>query len=88
MVFVVYGAAAVLALALLYFIHANWYWHVLSLVAALAVGFMPADMIPVPAAWGTTRDILVGGVFIFLAVWGIAAPLFRRHHHTEAPHQV
>jgi hypothetical protein len=45
---------------------------------------MPPDMIPVPAAWGATRDITIGSIFTFLVVWGIGAPLFRRHH--EAQH--
>ena len=80
MVFLIYGSAAVLALTLLYCFHTNWYWHVLSLVLALAIGLMPPDMIPVPAAWGTTRDIATGSIFTFLVVWGIGAPLFRAHH--------
>ena len=83
MVFLVYGSAAVLALALLFFFHANWYWHVLSVGVALAIGLMPPEMIPVPAAWGKTRDILVGAGFVFLVVWGIGAPLFRRHHQAQ-----
>ena len=33
-------------------------------------------MIPVPAAWGTTRDMIVGALFVLLMIWGIAAPLF------------
>ena len=88
MVFLVYGTMAVLALVLLYCFHANWYWHVLSVLVAFAIGFMPPDVIPVPAAWGTTRDILLGAIFTFLVIWGIAAPFFRRHHHAEVTHQV
>jgi hypothetical protein len=80
MVFLVYGAMAVLALVLLYFFHANWFWHVLSVLVALAIGMVPPEMIPVPAAWGATRDIILGALFTFLVIWGIAAPLFRRHH--------
>ena len=83
MVFLIYGGAAVLALVLLYCFHANWYWHVLSVALALAIGLMPPDMIPVPVAWGQTRDILLGAVFTFLVVWGIGAPLFRRYHQPE-----
>jgi hypothetical protein len=83
MVFLVYGSAAVLALALLFFFHANWYWHVFSVGVALAIGLMPPAMIPVPATWGATRDILLGAVFVFLVVWGIGAPLFRRHHQAQ-----
>ena len=88
MVFLIYGAMAVLALALLYFFHANWYWHVLSVVVALAIGMMPPNMIPVPAEWGATRDIILGSLFTFLVIWGIAAPLFRRHHSAQVTHQV
>ena len=83
MVFLIYGGATVLALALLYSFHANWYWHVVSVGLALVIGLMPPDMLPVPAAWGSTRDILVGAVFTFLVVWGFGASLFRRHHQAQ-----
>jgi hypothetical protein len=84
MVFLIYGAAAALALLLLYFFHANWYWHALSVAAALAIGVLPPDAVPLPAAWGVTRDMIVGCIFVFLMAWGLCAPLFRRHHLT--PH--
>src|SRR5437763_14165508 len=86
MVLLIYAAMVVLALALLYFFHANWYWHILSVAVALVIGFMPPDMIPVPAAWGKTRDIILGSLFTFPGTWGMAAPLFRRHHHAQAAH--
>jgi hypothetical protein len=88
MVLLIYGAIAALTLVLLYCFHANWYWHLLSVAAGLALGFMPPDWIPVPASWGTTRDIVLGSLFTFLVVWGIAAPLFRRHHHAPATQKV
>jgi hypothetical protein len=84
MVFLAYACAAALALALLYLFHAHWYWHVLSVVAALGIGVLPPDMIPVPATWGTLRDMIIGSAFLFLMVWGLGAPIFRRHHQT--PH--
>ena len=84
MVFLTYGSAAALALVLLYFFHAHWYWHVVSVAAALAIGLVPPAMVPIPAAWGATRDLTIGFVFLFLIVWGLGAPLFRRHHQT--PH--
>ena len=84
MVLLAYAGAAALALALLYLLHARWFWHVLSVVAALAIGLLPPGMIPIPAAWGMARDMIVGSVFLFLIVWGLGAPLFRRHHQT--PH--
>jgi len=84
MVLLIYTGAAALALVLLYFFHVNWYWHVLSVAVALSIGAIPADVVPFPAAWGSTRDMVVGAVFLFLMVWGLAAPFFRHHHHT--PH--
>ena len=81
MVFLILAAQPSWSLALLYFFHANWYWHVMSVSLALVIGLIPPpDMIPVPAAWGTTRDLVVGAIFTFLVVWGLGAPLFRRHH--------
>ena len=73
--FVVYGGAALIALALLYFLRARaWYWHVLSLVVALTVG-----LIPIPPKYNTTQGTLViGSVFVFFLLWGVAAPFFGR----------
>ena len=88
MVLLIYGAVAVLALVLLYCFHVKWYWHALSVIVALLIGMMPPDMIPVPAAWGATRDIIVGSLFTFLMIWGLAAPLFRQHHQAQAAHHV
>lgn len=85
MVFLIYASAAVLALALLYFFHVPWYWHVLSVVLALVIGVVPPDVIPFPPAWGSTRDMAIGGCFMFLMVWGLGAPLFRSHHTPHAP---
>ena len=83
MVFLAYLGAAALAFLLLYFFHAHWYWHVISVIAGLSIGFVPPHLIPVPMAWGVTRDITIGCVFIFLMVWGLCAPLF---HHHQRPH--
>jgi hypothetical protein len=71
--FVVYGGAALIALALLYFLRARaWYWHVLSLVVALTVG-----LIPIAPKYNTTQGTLViGAVFVFFLLWGVAAPFF------------
>jgi hypothetical protein len=73
--FLVYGAAALIALALLYFVRArSWYWHVLSVLAALAVG-----LVPIPPKYNTTQGTLVvGSFFVFLLLWGVAAPFFRK----------
>lgn len=73
-----YSCAVFLALELLYKFHARaWYWHVLSVAAALALG-----MARLPEQWsGPSVDLLIGSIFVFLMVWGLAAPLFRKHRH-------
>jgi hypothetical protein len=75
----VYGAALILALALLYFFRVGWYWHVLSAAAALGLGFTP-----LPSQWGIP-DLLVGFIFLLLLVWGGGSPLVRTHH-VHLPH--
>ena len=83
LVYVVYGFSAVLALFCLYLFHARWYWHVLSVLAALAVGFAP----PLPGWDGPTRDVIYGSVILFLFLWGVAEPLLHRfHRHRMARH--
>jgi hypothetical protein len=74
LVSLIYGLCLVLALALLNFFNAPWYWHVLSLAAAVAVG-----LIPLPWEAGP-QDLAIGSVFLMLVVWGAAFPLFRKHH--------
>ena len=70
-----YGVAFCLAMALLYYFHARWYWHILSVVVALLIG-----LTPMPADWqGRVLDLSVGFIFTFLFFWGAAAPLFRQH---------
>lgn len=69
-----YGVAVALAMTLLYFFRAPWYWHVLSVIVAFALG-----LAPMPADWhGPSLDLVVGFVFTFLFFWGAAEPLFRR----------
>jgi hypothetical protein len=64
----VYVAALALPLFLLYQFRARtWYWHVLCVAAALALGF-----IPTPPAWKTLAvDMAFGFCFIVLIVWGL-----------------
>ena len=76
MVFLLYGIAVLAALALLFFFHANWYWHLGSVILALGIGMAPPGWIPLPAAWGIARDVVVGCIFLFLISWGLCAPLF------------
>jgi hypothetical protein len=76
LVYVVYGFSAALALVFVYLFHARWYWHVLSVLAALAVGFSP----PLPGWEGPSRDLAYGFVVLFLLVWGLAEPFVHRFH--------
>ena len=65
------------ALALAHHFHTRWYWHVLSLGAALAWGMIPNLALP---------DIVVGSIFVFLVAWGIGPALFRlAPHRTQHP---
>jgi len=74
LVFLVYGAAFLLALVLLYFYRVGWYWHALSVIAAFVIGLMP------PLEAWQPPDLLVGFFFVFLFVWGFGAPFFRARH--------
>ncbi len=82
LVYVVYGFSVVLALVFVYLFHARWYWHVLGVIAALAVGCSP----PLPGWAGPSRDLIYGSVFLFLMIWGLAGPFVHRfHRHTGLP---
>lgn len=73
--FVVYGSSALLALLVLYFSRPRpWYMHGLSILLALAVG-----LVPIPPKYNNPQStFVIGFVFVFLILWGIAAPFFRR----------
>jgi hypothetical protein len=78
----VYILAIGIPVFLLYRFHSGaWYWHLLAIVAALALGFVPT-----PAELkSSTVDLAFGGVFIFLMVWGIGGLIvFRPHHERQA----
>ncbi|HWQ54951.1 MAG TPA: hypothetical protein VN442_14795 [Bryobacteraceae bacterium] len=81
LVLLVYAFALGLPLWLLYHFKAQaWYWHVLSLAAALGLGFMPT-----PAGWqGPAYDLLFGGTFVLLTVWGIGGIAM---YGTHVPHR-
>lgn len=72
-----YGCAAILPFVVLHFFGARaWYWHVLSICLAFALGFAP-----IPEQWhDPALDVAIGAVFTFLLVWGVAAPLFIPKH--------
>ncbi len=73
-----YGLALGLALILLGKFHArHWYWHVGAVVLAFLIGLTPP-----PDGWASPKlDLAVGSVFLFLVLWGAAAPFFRAQHH-------
>lgn len=75
-----YGSAAALALLLLLLFHArSWYWHVLSVLVALVIG-----LIPIPPKYNNPESTLViGFVFVFFLLWGVAAPFFRRRPQSQ-----
>jgi hypothetical protein len=70
---IAYCFSAALAGLLLFFSGPKrWYWHLLSLAAALAVG-----LTPVPVKWNTPQaSVVIGVIFVFLFLWGVAAPVF------------
>ena len=74
------AALAISILLLRHFGSAHWSWHVLAILAALALGMMPGpDGIQGPAV-----DLAFGFVFILLMTWGIGGIVAfrpRRHKH-------
>ncbi len=73
----VYAAALILAVALLYFLpRISWIWHVLALLVAVILG-----MTPMPSGMaGPSTDLMVGGAFTLLFVWGLGGLLMRLFH--------
>ena len=80
-----YGSATLLSLYLLWHFGAqHWYWHVLSLIAALALGLTPMPSI----LSNQYLTLAVGWIFTLLFLWGVGAPFFayyRRHLTSHAP---
>lgn len=78
LVVVCYGSAALIALlALWLFGVKHWWWHALSIVVAFAVGLA---RLPEPfnqPSW----TLVIGWVFVFLFLWGAAAPVFAALRH-------
>ena len=68
-----YGSAITLALFLLWHFGAqHWYWHAASIVLALGIGLAPGNEFTNT----TAMTLVIGWVFSFLMVWGVAAPVF------------
>ena len=77
----VYLLAMGIPIFLLYRFHSQaWYWHTLSVLAAVGLGF-----IPIPIGLQKPEfDLLFGFTFIALMIWGAGGlVLFRPHHHTH-----
>ena len=81
-----YASATALSLYLLWHFGAkHWIWHALSAALAFTIG-----LVHLPAFFDTPEGtLMVGWVFVFLLIWGIAAPAvamahdrtwLRRHH--------
>jgi hypothetical protein len=77
----VYLLAMGIPIFLLYHFHSQaWYWHTLSVMAAVAMGF-----VPIPTAFQKPEfDLLFGFVFILLMIWGAGGLILFRTQH--APH--
>ncbi len=70
-----YAVAAVLALIILFFSGPKaWYWHVLSGLVALGLGWF----IPIPSKYDPILTLVVGFCFVMLFVWAVAAPFVGR----------
>ena len=60
-----------------------WYWHVLSIAAAVALGLAPT-----PPAWKSSAvDLMFGFALTFLLLWGAGGlVVFRPHTHPREKH--
>jgi hypothetical protein len=58
-----------------------WYWHVLAILAALGLGFVPT-----PVEWKNAGvDAAFGFLFVLLLVWGVGGLIvFRPHQEKHA----
>ena len=80
-----YVSALAGAVALLWYAGVkHWYWHVLSFIAAFAVG-----LCPMPEAWsGPGPTLFVGWLFTILFMWGLLGTVLAlSHYHLHSGHQ-
>ncbi len=78
-----YVSAVVLSLYLLWhFGVQHWYWHALSILAAMGLG-----LAPLPEVFNRPEyTLLVGWLFTALFMWGVAAPVVSEIPHSHAIH--
>jgi hypothetical protein len=80
-----YAAMVVLALSLLYlFGPLHWYWHATAIGIALTLEII--RMTATEAVVSQFFALGYGNLIVFLLVWGICAPFFRRHHMPPVHH--
>ena len=74
----VYLLAMGIPICLLYRYHSQaWYWHTLSVLVAIGMGF-----VPIPATYQRPEfDLLFGFIFILMMVWGAGGLILYRTHH-------
>ncbi len=80
----VYLLAIAVPIYLLYLFGSQaWYWHVLSIAAAIALG-----LVPTPPQWKSSLvDMAFGFALTFLLMWGAGGlVVFRPHEHPRAKH--
>ncbi len=78
-VVLVYLFAFGIPLLLLYRFHAcAWPWHVLAVLAGLAMGFVPMP----ETLRSRAADMVFGGILVFLLTWGVGG-LVAFHPHRE-----
>ena len=78
-----YGLAVAVAFLLLYrFEPVHWALHIISLIAALAIGFVTLP----PELTTPEGTLVVGSAFSFLFTWGAFAPFFYRWHYHGQEH--
>jgi len=73
------AGAAVPAWLLYHFGSEAWYWHVLALLLALALGLAHLP----PAFSLLAPELMVGFLFVFLMVWGIGGLFMLRPHRAK-----
>jgi len=79
LVFCSYALAGILAISILHQCGAvAWYWHVLSIATAFAIGFFPLQ----PDWIRPSLDLSLGFSFTFLFLWGVCGLLVHAHHWT------